>query len=394
MVALALAALCIIAFYQYTVTESHQLKTHLNRSLTVTKIQQQDAVKGFGKVISLNKQFIAASESGRVNTLHVRQGQRVEVGSPLYRIDNRLLEREAQQATFSSQDIISDVAMKKADLKMQRYRFQAALLKAQSHAKGQQLELAANKQLSEYGIVSKVKFEQIKLATGQALREVDDAQAQLTLFNESVEEQIAALNLRLTAAEQKQQYYADRLASLNVIAEKSGVIESLNMTLGQSITIGDTLMEIVDNSVLHAEIQIPQYSLNRVALNNTATIKLPTGSVTATVDFIDPIVRDGASVVRLAIADQNSNALNLHQSIEAEINTNQAQQVASISLPADFQQYETWLVYHLENGRLIRTDIRLSLGSQDNLVLTPSLAEGEQVVLLPSALATKNQYLL
>ncbi len=372
---------------------SSAVKQRLASPSTVWSEQRQQAVFGTGKIVSLQQQLITAPENRVVESLVVSQGQVIEAGAALLILKNPALLREQKEAELAVAEASSDAALRKSELNTQQLQLEMATAKAESEYKRQLLELAANEKLKDSGVLPAVKYEQYRLMAEQAGFEANNLRKQFKLFRQSVAEQNTAMAMKLKVVEERASYLAERLAALTLYAPDTGVIKNLSADVGQSVSQGQVLLELVKSSPLYAEVLVPQYSAQALTVGDDATVKTPAGDFPGQVEFIDPIVREGAIQVRLRLTAQSHN-LNLDQSVEAQIQSSRTTAVAAVQAPGDFELFDQWWVYQYQDGQLIKSQITVRQSAKGHLELTPSISAGEQVVLIPAQQADQDVYSL
>lgn len=207
------------------------------------------------------------------------------------------------------------------------------MAKARSELKGQRLEVDANQKLREYGIISAVKFEQLKLKVERAEMDVSNLLQRYNAYKKGYASQNAALQAKRKAAEEKVAYFKSRIDALTITSPIDGVVKELELAQGEAISVGNRVLEIVNDKALAADIAIPQYLGFKIDLNAVATIKSPNGEVEGTVDFIDPIVRDGAVMVRVKLPQNLPSWMSMGQSIEAAITSSSITHIAFVNKP-------------------------------------------------------------
>lgn len=361
------------------------------QKITIQKNIRQ--ITGLGKVVPRNQLYMAAPENGQVVEVFIRQGQKVAQGEPIVRINNLSLQRETKVASYELANIESDVELKKSELGIMRYQLEASLSDAETELQIQQLALDANGLLVESGIVSKVKFAQEKMSLKRAQLNVSSKQKQLELFDKSYSQQINALNQKVNAGREKKHFFDERIEALTLFADKASTVRNLNLQIGQSVTQGQNLVELIDDTNLIAEIQIPQYSVDHVAIGDLTKIITPNGKLDAKVEYIDSVIRNGAATVYIAFVDAVPSWIKIDQSIEVLIDTHNQELVSTLEKPSTFEQYDSWNVYRAtDQNTIVKTNIAVAANTNNRLTLTPSMPEGETVFLLPSKYASATSF--
>jgi multidrug resistance efflux pump len=350
-------------------------------------------VIGMGKITPCKQRFIAAPDNGQIVELFVRQGQEVQRGTPILRIENLSLEQEEKIAGFELSDIKSDVELKKSELGIARYQLESNLSNAQTELDSQKLSLSANELLVTSGIVSKIKVTQEKMSVKQAALEVESRNNQLALFEKSYLQQIKALDLKVQSRVEKQQYFARRLEALTINSDITGSIRNLALSAGESVVQGQNLAELIETKNLVAEVQIPQYSVSYVSIGDTSQIITPNGILSAKVEYIDSVIRNGGARVFVTLDKPVPSWLKIDQSVEVTIETNIEQMEATLDKPEQFDEYDNWTVYRiLDKGNIVKTDISLIINPENTLTLNPSISDDETVFLFPTQYANHKSY--
>lgn len=347
---------------------------------TVSVTQQPSVARGNGKVIAKYNRVLSSSETGFVENVFVKQGQFVEAGDLLIQLNNPTLYREFKESEFQANDKIADINFQHNQLEIELVTLRSDLAKAESILKGLTLELIATKKLKESGIVSAVKFEQLRLTVEQAEMDVDDLKLRLSLLEPNVIQQQQALLARKQAALDKVKYFKQRLDSLSITAPIDGVIRELPLSQGESVVEGKKLLDIVDNSKLLAEISIPQYLGGKVTETLNATIETPSGTIPGQVEFVDPIVRQGAIMVRIALPETLPKWVNLEQSVQATIDTALSIDVATVSRPDFYSEGQGWEIYQVVDGKSYKTSIKVLSSDEETLFLASGLQDGDEIV--------------
>lgn len=359
----------------------------------VTSFSSSRPVIGVGSIKSFSSEILSSPESGRVAKILVERGEDVNVGEPLIVLDNPDLFQELKEAEFSATEIASAAAFKLAELNQQKFKLKSQKINIDMMVESNKLEMEALEELKTLGVVSRIKFKQQKLKLDQTLLEQKNLVDQSNLYEQSYQEQVIALDAKKHAAEEKVRYYQDRTELLTVRASRDGVVKDINLNLGQVVQRGERLAILSDLDNVYAEVLVPQYESHRIEVGDQATLTGPAGRLEGEVTFIDPIVRNGASTIKIDLLNA-SHSFNIDQTIEASIIPNEVEKVAKIKKPDGFEEIDHWTVYKKVGDKIIKTEITLSAKEQGYLVLSADLNSGEYVVLLPSNEADKQEYKL
>lgn len=120
----------------------------------------------------------------------------------------------------------------------------------------------------------------------QAQREFDNAE-QLLARGVSTADRVSQARAALAAAQAQVTEVEQDAKALTITAPFAGRIETLNIDEGEFISAGSEVGRIVDITPLTVAIQVPQQSLTRLAIGQTATVRFITGEErTGTLTFV------------------------------------------------------------------------------------------------------------
>lgn len=171
-----------------------------------------------------NSVDIYAEVAGKITTVNKELGDYVKSNQTLAIIDDIIPKSQYKQA-------------------------QATLISTEANLKIAKLNLKSDKSLFENGDISELEFNSSNLAYSNAEAQYLSARAQLSIA--------------------KKTYNDTRIK-----APISGFISRQNIDIGSMISIGSNVYRVVDLSKLIAKVSIPQEMINRVHINDEATVKI------------------------------------------------------------------------------------------------------------------------
>ena len=122
-------------------------------------------------------------------------------------------------------------------------------------------------------------------------------QDKMALINNTIEQQIAVQTeqvkqLKAIAAERH-----GRLESLAVVAPEEGVLQDLNLQVGQFVPDGFTIAKVVQPGNLKAVLRVAESQAKDIRLGQSASIDTRNGLIAGTVSRIDPSAVGGSVTV-------------------------------------------------------------------------------------------------
>lgn len=392
---IAIAALLLLLALGYLIKIllfSNDIPERYLKPILVSQVSLPNVLKGIGTIEPTQRELLSAPLKGNINTLTIREGQAIKKGQVLAKLTNYELEQDIHNASYEQLNLESQVAIDKSNLAIKLSQIKVDLSKAKMALQQQSLELNANKVLMEQGIISAIRFKQSEMLYKQSELEVNAKNDELSLFKDAFDQQLIALNNKVNIAKNKLSYLQRRQEQLTLTANFDGTVSQNLAKLGQAVTQGQSLFELIETDNLLAKIQVPQYSSTQLKIDQKADIVTPSGTIAAKVDYIDTVIRNGAINVFLVLNAPPPSWLRSSQAIEAHIYLEQSLVVQNIKKPNDFDNYSKWKVYEITpSSKAILTNINYKTTEQDTLSFNETL-QSNYVLLLPADYATKNNF--
>ena len=279
-----------------------------------------DAVQANGRIEAVDAVDLAPDEPGRVTALLFREGQEVEAGTPLVRIDDAMLRAQAERA--------------RADLDL------------------------AQQQLA--------RVQRLRAERAAAPADLERAEAAAR----SAAAALAVLELQIERT--------------TVRAPFSGVVGQRHVSVGDYVTVGTPLLSLQTMDPQHVVIAVPERYAGGLSRGQTIefTVAAETARVfRATVDFIDPTVQaESRTIVVKALAQNRDRRLKPGMFVDARLATRSRS--GAILVPEDaIQPLRTAnVVWAMSDGRASRRVVQLGTRRNGLVEILSGVSAGEMVV--------------
>lgn len=215
-----------------------------------------------GTVIANNQVQLFPEISGRISEVLVQNGEKVEEGAPLARINDTQYREQVQQAEAS-------LRISKAQLKQ-----------AQSRLNELEAQYKRTKTLAEKELSSDLEMEQLEARMQSAQADVELARAQVEQAESTLQER------------------QDQLAKTVIRAPISGTVGQRNAEIGMQVSSNTRLFTIGDLDRLRVEVVLTENMLSNIEVGQTARIYVGGGSdvnsannlITANLSRISPFL--------------------------------------------------------------------------------------------------------
>lgn len=340
-------------------------------------------VQGFGKLKSKHQRLITSPTSGIVEEILLKPGAEVAPDDVILRLLNPDLAQQANNERLL-------LRTEQANLRQVKLNNQRELLAQQAHITELEAKygtanfnLAATTNLAQKGIVSQLDHKRAQLETSQLKRRLEIENQRLNqlqdVHQESIniqQEKISQQESKLTAVEAKQ-------SQLIIRANMAGVLQRLDVELGQSVPVGEILAFVGGTDRLIAEINVPQNQVEQIRIGQPVNISTRQNVSKGKVTRIDPVVTDGTVLVEVDLIGNLPSGARPDLSVDAIINAGVLENVLFIERPVNVQPGSTSTLYRLNHNQDIAHSVQITFGAEAgrHIQVIRGALEGERFVL-------------
>ncbi|WP_199179882.1 efflux RND transporter periplasmic adaptor subunit [Chromobacterium sinusclupearum] len=350
---------------------------------TVTQGRFSDEVILRATVQPAQSVLLDLVEGGRVDEVLVHDGDKVKAGQVLLRLSNpqRQLDLLARKSDLAQQ--YANLSSTREQLEATRSDYRRRLSDLALKLKQQERQYRRDATLAAQGFISTAALEDSRDRLQQYREDYRDEQ----------QSQARELGIKANALRQMQQAQdelsrgtkmaSDSLAALSLRAPMDGQLTNFTAQVGSSLKPGDRVGRVDGQGRYKLTAQVDEFYLARVKRGQQAAIELDGGATTtARVSNINPQVQDGHFQLELLFDAQPAGALNAGQGLDGRLMLGQA--VSGLVLPNGAFVNDTggaWaMVLNADGSRAERRAIRLGRRSQTQLEVVDGLKAGERVI--------------
>ena len=175
----------------------------------------------------------------------------------------------------------------------------------------------------------------------------------------------------------------NQLGQLRVRAGIRGVLQQLEVEVGELVTPGEVLARVSNPEKLKARLRIPETQAKDLQLGQRAEIDTRNGVVRGTVARIDPAVEDGTVTVDVKLAGALPKGARPDLSVDGTIELERLADVLYVGRPVYGQPDSTIGLFKLEADAEHALRVQVTIGKMSvNLVeILDGVELGDQVVL-------------
>ena len=299
---------------------------------------------------------------------------------------------ELSDPTSTQQALDAELSLKsaRADLRNVQVKVQSDLMAQKSAAatvnadyKQAQRQAQTDKSLYGLGVISGLAYngsqgKADELSTRNKLEE------QTVDINEkAIESQLAVQQAKVEQAQAIYDLKKQQLDALKVRAGIAGVLTSVPLAVGQHVTLGTMVAEVVQPNQLKAQLKIAETQARDIKFGQPASIDTHNGLADGTVSRIDPAVVNGTVTVDVELTGKLPDGARTDLSVDGTIDLERLKDVLYVGRPAFGNEESTISLFRLDpDGKgAVRVPVKVGRASVNAIQVLQGLHEGDTVIL-------------
>jgi HlyD family secretion protein len=235
--------------------------------------------------------FVGPDEAGRVETLHVREGDTVATGAALFTVDADLQQSDVNNAIAQVAETRARLARLEA---AQQRTEEVAVLEAQQQRAEAMLQLSTaelerQQTLTAKGVGTQAALDTAKSNFNRDTAGLEQVRRQITVARMSArEEDIAAARQTLTATEARRNSAETKLARRKLASPVSGAVQQVYYRPGEMVPAGRPVLSILPPGNIKVRFFVGEPLLPAIKLGDAIEVTCDgcAKPVTAKVSFI------------------------------------------------------------------------------------------------------------
>jgi multidrug efflux pump subunit AcrA (membrane-fusion protein) len=373
----------LLAYAAYAVS-SKSVKTVSADSLSF-QIVQQGALdiysNAYGELISAKERLLTAPAIGKVAEILVRPGTKVTPETVILHLVNSKLEQEVSEAHGKLSQQQAQREAFKYEQQSERLNYQGRIADIEAEIEKAQLELSVNEELMGLGVASKIELQRAKLAVKQESSRLTFEKEKYKQFIEMQSHQLTQRDI--TVAQQKSQLtlLENQLNDMHVKAGITGSLQTLDVELGQSVQLGESLAKVGSDNELIARIRLPQQQADQIDINAKVNIDTQKGIISAYITRIESVVTNGSVLAEAVLVGKLTSNARPSLAISAQVFVKHQTDALFIPQVAGLRPRSKQSVFVRTSINTVeQRSINFGELSQGNLIINQGLTLGEEFV--------------
>ncbi|OZG71821.1 hypothetical protein BTA51_19555 [Hahella sp. CCB-MM4] len=342
-------------------------------------------IRGNGMLVPKHFSWIASSVEGRVETVQIKAGDKVNAGDLIAELKNPELVQKTEELRWDIEAAEAEMTALEARQQSQILDQQAMILEATHDYERARLQFDAEAVLLKRnsGSVSVLDYQSSALDTEQLREQKKIEQERLAKLILTQKAEFKAAQARINRLKKTLARSEALVAAMAIKADRAGVIQSVNLEAGQRILRGHNIAKIAALDELIAELKVPERQIKNISLGQPVVIDTHATRIRGNIIRIDPMVVSGTVQVDIEFADPLPEEARPEFSIEGTIEVSQLENVMYVPRPVFAQSNAPGSVYRLapDGHTAERVSVVFGLGSADKIQIISGLNVADRIIL-------------
>ncbi len=350
---------------------------------TVERGSMLREVRGLGTLVPETIRIIPSMTDGRVEQRLLLPGRPVTANTVILILSNPQLEQVTVDADFAVKGAEADYNNLKAVLQNQLMDLRAKAAVVRSNFHQSQIQAETNEELFKLGLTSDVILRTSRVSSEELGNQNEIAEKQVDTFADSIEAQTAAQQAKVEQARAVAKLKHQQLNQLKVTPGIDGVLQELDVEVGQQVAPGTMLARVAQPTHLKAQLKIAETQAKDVVIGQKVTIDTHNGIITGHVTRIDPSVVNGTVTVDASLEGALPTGARPDLSVEGTVEIERLTNVLYVGRPVHGEADSTVGLFKLENdgSDAARVQVKLGRTSVNTVEIVQGLKIGDKVVL-------------
>jgi HlyD family secretion protein len=340
-------------------------------------------VRGLGTLVPEIVWVIPAATDGRVEKRYLLPGTLAAANTIILDLSNPQLEQEALDAQYQLKGAEASYEQTKAELQNQLMdkRTQAAAVSSQYRTAEMQKE--AYEHLGKLGLKAELDVKTSMVQAEELAKQNDLAQQEVETFANSINAQLAVQQANIDQKRALYELKRSQVAQLHVRAGVNGILQELDVDVGQRVAQGTPLAKVSQPTELKASLQIAETQAKDVQIGQKASIDTHNGIIPGHVMRIDPSVINGTRIVDVKLDGLLPQGAVPDLSVEGTVEIERLADVLYVGRPVHGDADSTVGLFKLIDGgsEAVRVPVGIGSESVNTVEVRKGLNVGDSVIL-------------
>jgi|ERR1041384_4180579 HlyD family secretion protein len=350
---------------------------------TVKRGNMTVSVRGLGTLVPEEIRYIPAISPGRIEKRLAQPGAVVKAETVILELSNAEIEQAFTDAQSQLRAEESNLTTLKVQTQKQVLDQEATLAQAKSDFNKAKMQYEVNDELGKKDLKSKLEVQLSKIAAEDTESRVILETKRLASNREEGAAKLAAEDEKVRQLKDAVQLRRTQLDNLKVRAGIDGELQTVEVQVGQQVTLGQSLARVANPKRLKAELKVSETQAKDIQIGQKVSIDTRNGIVLGKVIRIDPHVDNGTRTIDASLEGDLPKGAVADMSVDGTIELARLENILYIGRPVHGQENSTVGLFKIDpdgNGAG-RVQVKLGRTSVTTIEVIDGLKEGDRVIL-------------
>jgi HlyD family secretion protein len=349
---------------------------------TVQRGMMEVKVGANGQLLSRHIEQLAAQVPGRVAKADIRPGAMVQAGQVLVELANPQLIASAEEAQSAWEGAVAELQASEAELQTNMLNQEVVLTQVQFNLEKARAKEEADEALAKAGLMSGIELKRSQLDLAQLKKTYEIESSRLKKLRDNIPVQLSVTRSRVAQLARALERARNQAADLKVVATISGIVQAINVEVGQQLQPGSPIGRIAQQDQLYAELKVPAREATQVLAGQKVLVDTRNGTVDGVVSRVDPGVTDGTVVVDVDLNGALPAGARPQLQIEGTIYVSQLPNTLYVGKPAYVKNDAAISVYKLDPAGHYASRVTIKAGkvSLNHMQVLQGLDAGDRII--------------
>ncbi|MCZ6835622.1 MAG: HlyD family efflux transporter periplasmic adaptor subunit [Planctomycetota bacterium] len=339
-------------------------------------------VRGNGSLVPIDITIVPSPVAGQVLKVLVLPGTIVKEDTILVVLDNPELENAAFEAKWQLISAEAEYAALEKRLETELLDIEIRIAQNTANLEEASLQAQVDETLYKSGDRSELDWKVSKVRVENSKKMVEFEKRRLIIRRESAKTDLARQDASVQQARATLALRNDKVASLLVMAGTAGVLDQMEVEVGQRVTDTTQIARVINPTRLKAELRIPETQVRDVLIGQAASIDTRNGIIEGVVIRIDPAVQNNTVAVDIRLDGELPKGARPDLNVSGTIELERLDDVLHMGRPIYAQAYGTIGLFILEPDGIhaVRRQVTLGAVSVTKVEIREGLELTDQVI--------------
>jgi HlyD family secretion protein len=350
---------------------------------TVTRGTMVRNVRGLGTLVPEEVRYVPALNAGRVEKRYLQQGATVKADTVLVDLSNPELEQALADAESQYRGAEASLVTLKAQLNKQTIDQQSTLFQVRSDYKKAKMQYEVNADLGKKGLKSDLEVKLSEIAASDLENRVKIEEQRLNATSDEIKARTQSEDEHVRQLKEAVDLKRKQVDSLKVRAGIDGVLQLLQVEVGQQVTVGQNIARVANPNRLKAELRITETQTKDITIGQPVQIDTRNGIIPGKVSRIDAAAQNGTIGVDVTLEGELPKGARSDMSVDGTIELEKLDNVLYVNRPVHGQDNATIGLFKLtpDGTEATRVQVRMGRTSVSSIEILDGLKENDVVIL-------------